>query len=124
MNIELNSSLTEQTKNVIAPVQEVNRLIIGKAEKLVALQIASIQRYSALGFANLKALSEIKDADAFQAYLENQGELLKDIGEQLMSDAKAITELGSDLGEQVQKIGQKEVKEITKKVKAVSEKAA
>ena len=115
MNTEIPSSFTEQTKNVIAPIQDMNRLIIDNAEKLVALQIASMKSYSALGFANLKALLEIKDADAFQAYLEKQGELIKSVSEQLTSDAKAITEIGSDFSEKVQKIGQEKVKEITKK---------
>jgi phasin family protein len=124
MNIELNSSLAEQTKNSIAPVQDMNRLIVDKVEKLVTMQIASAQRYSALGLANLKAFMDIKDADTLQAYIGKQGDLIKSVSEQLMSDAKTITELGRDFGEQVQKIGQKEVKETTKKAKAVTKKAA
>ena len=47
--------------------------------------------------------------------LRVKGELIKSVSEQLMSDAKALTELGSDFGEKTQKIGQKKVKEITKK---------
>ena len=115
MNKEIISTLTEQTKNVAAPAQGLNRLIVDNAEKLVALQIASVKNYSALSFANLKALLEVRDAEAFQAYLSKQGELAKSVSEQLMSDAKAVAELGSDFTEEIKKISEEGVKAVTEK---------
>ena len=115
MNKEIISTLTEQTKNVAAPVQGLNRLIVDNAEKLVALQIASVKSYSALSFANLKALLEVRDAEAFQAYLGKQSELAKSMSEQLASDAKAIAELGSAFGTEAQKLGKESVKAVTEK---------
>ncbi len=115
MNKEIISTLTEQTKNVVAPVQDLNRLLVDNAEKLVALQIASVQSYYALGFSNLKALLEVHDAEAFQAYVGKQSELAKSVSERLTGDAKAVAELGSDFTEEVKKLGEESVKAVTKK---------
>ena len=117
MNKEIISTFTEQTKSAVAPVQGLNRLVVDNAEKLVALQIASVQSYYALGFANLKALLEVHDAEAFKAYIGKQSELVKSVSERLASDAKAVAELGSDFGTEAQKLGKESVK-------AVAEKAA
>jgi phasin family protein len=115
MNKEIISTLTEQTKNVVAPVQELNRLVVENAEKLVALQIASAQSYYALGFSNLKALLEVHDAEAFKAYIGKQSELAKSVSERLASDAKAVAELGSGFSAEAQKLGKESVKAVTEK---------
>ena len=116
MNKEILSTFAEQTKNVVAPVQELNRLVVDNAEKLAALQIASVQSYYALGFANLKALLEVNDAEAFTAYIGKHNELVKSVSEQLAGDAKAVAELGSGFSAEVQKIGEESVKVVTEKV--------
>ncbi|MCP4407496.1 MAG: phasin family protein [Gammaproteobacteria bacterium] len=115
MNNEIISTLTEQTKNVVAPVQDLNRLVVDNAEKLVALQIASIQSHYALGFSNLKALLEVHDAEALQAYIGTQTEFAKSVSERLAGDAKAAAELGSDFTEEVKKLGAESVKAVTEK---------
>ena len=115
MNKEIISTLTEQTKNVVAPVQELNRLAVENAEKLVALQIASVESYCALGFSNVKALLEVNDAEAFKAYIGKQSELVRSVSEQLAGDAKAVAELGSDFNAKAQKLGEESVKAVTEK---------
>lgn len=116
MNHDSFSTLAEQTKNAFAPAQELNRLIVDNAEKLVALQIASVQSYYALGFSNLKALLEVNDAEAFQTYIGKHSEFVKSVSERFAGDAKAVTELGGDFSSEVQKLGQESVKAVTEKV--------
>ena len=115
MSKDIFSVLTEQTNNALAPVQQLNRLIVDNAEKLVALQIASVQSYYALGFSHLKALLEVHDTEALQAYIGKQGEFVKSVNERLAGDAKAVVELGSDFSAEVQKLGQESVKAVTEK---------
>jgi phasin family protein len=93
-----------------------NRLLVDNAEKLVAMQIASVQSYYALGFSNLKALLEVNDAEAFQAYIGKHSELVKSVSERFAGDAKAVAELGGDFGAEVQKLGQESVKVVTEKI--------
>ncbi len=115
MNKEIFPTLVEQTKKTLAPAQNLNRLIVDNAEKLVALQIASVQSYAALGFSHLRAALEVDDAEAFQAYIAKQNELIKSVSERLSGDAKAVAKLGSDFTEEAKKIGQESVKEVTEK---------
>lgn len=117
MNNEMISTITEQTRNVFTPAQEFTRLIFSNTEKLVALQLASVQSYSELGFANLKELVEINDVDAFKDYMGKHMEFLKQVNERFVDDAKAVAELGNEFTAEVHKIGQESVK-------AASEKAA
>ena len=109
-------SFVEESKKALAPVEAYNRLAVETAEKVVALQISSVESYYALGFANLKALLEVHDVEAFKSYIEKNNELIKSISERVVGDAKAVTELGSDFTEEVKKIGEESVKAVTKKV--------
>ena len=70
MNDVIPTNLVEQTKKALAPAQELNRLVVDNTEKLVALQLASMQSYVALGFSQLKAAVEVNDEQAFKNYLK------------------------------------------------------
>ena len=115
MNKELFSQLNEQANQMLAPVQALNQLVVDNAEKLVALQIASLERYAALGFSQLRALLEVNNAEAFQAYIGKQTELVKSVGDEFVEDAKAVAELGSEFSEKVQELGQESIKAVTQK---------
>ncbi len=115
MSKDLISSLVEESKKALGPVEAYNRLVVDTAEKVVALQIASVESYAALGFANLKALLEVHDVEALKTYIEKNNELVKSISERVVGDAKAVAELGSDFTEEVKKIGEESVKAVTEK---------
>ncbi len=115
MNKEIFPTLVEQTKKTLAPAQALNRLVVDNAEKLVALQIASVQSYYALGFSQLRAALEVNDAEAFQAYIAKQNELVQNARERIVGDAKAVAELGSAFSAKAQKLGQESVKSVTQK---------
>ncbi len=57
----------------------------------------------------------MNDAEAFQAYIANQNELVKNARERIVGDAKAVAEIGSDFSAKVQKLGQESAKAITQK---------
>ena len=114
MNDVIPTTLVEQTKNVLAPVQELNRLVVDNTEKLVALQLASVQSYMALGFSQLKAALEVNDEEAFQKYIAKQNDLIKNISDRFAGDAKAVAELSSDFGAKALELGQESVKAVAK----------
>ncbi len=116
MNKEIFPTLVEQAKKTLAPAQELNRLVVDNAEKSVALQIASVQSYAALGFSHLGAALEVDDAEAFQAYIGKQNELIKSVSERLSGDAKAVAEIGSNFSAKAQKLGQESAKAVAEKV--------
>ena len=115
MNKELLSPLNEQAKKLLAPVQALNQLAVNNAEKLVALQIASLERNAALGFSQLRAALEVKDVEAFQAYINNQYELVKTVSDGIAEDAKAVAELGTEFSAKVQELSKENMKAVAKK---------
>jgi phasin family protein len=115
MNKEIFPTLVEQTNKALAPMQELNRSVVDNTEKLVALQISSVQSYYALGFTLLRAALEVKDAETFQAYIAKQNELVKSASEKFAGDAKAVTELGRDFSAKAQELGEESVKAVTPK---------
>jgi phasin family protein len=115
MNKEIFPTLVEQSNKILAPVQELNRSVVDNTEKLVALQISSVQSYYALGFSLLRAALEVKDAETLQAYIAKQNELIKSASEKFVGDAKAVAELGRDFSAKTQELSQESVKAITPK---------
>ncbi len=115
MNDLMPATVVEQTKKALAPAQELNRLVVDNAEKLVALQLASVNSYVALGFSQLKAALEVNDEKAFQNYIAKQNDLFKTISDRVAGDAKAVAELGSDFGAKAMELGQESVKAVTEK---------
>jgi phasin family protein len=115
MNKETPTALVEQTKKAFVPAQELSRLVVDNTEKLVALQLASLQSYFTLAFSQLKAALEVDDAEAFQKYIAKQNELVKSVGEQFAADAQKVVKLGSDLSAKALKLGQESVEAGTQK---------
>jgi phasin family protein len=115
MKKEIPNALVEQTKKAFAPAQELNQLVIDNTEKLVALQLASVQNYFTLAFSQLKAALEVDDAEALQKYIVKQNELVKSVGERFANDAQKVVELGRDLSAKALKLGQKSAKAVTQK---------
>jgi phasin family protein len=115
MNKEIFPTLVEQTNKAFAPVQELNRSVVDNTEKLVALQISSVQSYYSLGFSLLRAALEVKDAETLQAYIAKQNELVKSAGEKFVGDAKAVAELGRDFSAKAQELSEESVKAVTPK---------
>lgn len=116
MNKELFSNLPGEINKALAPVDAFNRLFIENVEKLVALQIASLQSYYALGFTNLKALLEVHDPEAFKAYIGKHQEFVRGVTSQLADDAQAVAELGGDFSAKVKRLGEQRVKVLSEKV--------
>ena len=115
MNDVIPTTLVEQTKKALAPVQELNRLVVDNTEKLIALQLASVQSYAALGFSHLRAALEVNDEEAFKEYIAKHNELVKTVSERIADDANAVTELGSEFSAKALQLGQESVKTVTQK---------
>jgi phasin family protein len=115
MNKETPNALVEQTKKALAPAQELSRLVVDNTEKLVALQLASLQSYVALAFSQLKEALEVDDAETFQKYIAKQNELVKSVGERFAGDTMTVVELGRDLSAKALKLSQESVEAVTQK---------
>lgn len=77
---------------------------MSNSEKLYALQVEIAQSYFNLGLEQWKALIEVKDAESLQAFIANQVDVAKNVGEKMVADGKAVAELGTQFNNETQKL--------------------
>jgi phasin family protein len=75
--------------------RQLNQLAVANLERVVNLQLASLQAQTDLLFANFKAGLEVKDAEGLRAYVRRQSDMAKVISEKLVKDAHQLTEVGA-----------------------------
>jgi phasin family protein len=99
-----NEIIFEQAEKFYAPVRELNKLAIANTEKLLDMQIASMKNYSALGLTQWKAALEVRDVATLQDFLARQGEVFQQVSDKMVSDFKAVSEMGEVYSNEAQKL--------------------
>lgn len=98
------SALTDPTKGLLEPVHKLNRQAITAIEKVAAYQVDSLTTYSRLGINQLKAAAEVRDVEGLKNLLSKQTDVLREVGDRLMSDFKACFQVGADFVSQSSKV--------------------
>ena len=98
------STMNVQTEKYLEPVKEMNALALENVEKLLDIQLKSINDTTRLGVEQLKSAADIKDIDGLKQYFTNQAELVKSLGERFVKDTQAALELGTSYTDKVQQI--------------------
>lgn len=88
----------------LAPLKALNELAIANTEKLVALQSKNFEKYSKIALSSLQEASQIADLEQSQEYFKKQGEVSKQVAEDLAADAQEVAELGQSYAAEVQKM--------------------
>ncbi len=91
-------------EKAMAPSKAMTSLAIKKAEELIALNTELLTKYSAMTIANTKEAIEIKDAEAAKAYFAKQGEVAKEVMENMMEDSKKVAKISEEYASEVQKL--------------------
>lgn len=92
---EFIDSLTEQSKHLIAPAQEANKLVLNNLGTLIEIQSQAVSNYAEMGIAQAKAALEIRNSDSLSAFVEQQSEVSEAVQAQFKSDAEKLSELAS-----------------------------
>ncbi|MDH3637559.1 MAG: TIGR01841 family phasin [Gammaproteobacteria bacterium] len=103
------------TEKMLAPVVALNKIALAKTEKLVDLQIAAVRKYAEVALASWKDALTAKDPAELQKYVVGQGEVAKDVVENILKDAKTVAELGQETAQEVQKLMSENLAKATKK---------
>lgn len=93
-----------QTRKYFEPVREINTLALENVEKLLDIQLKSINDTSRLGLEQLKSAADIKDVDGLKKYFTEQAEMVKTLGERFVKDSQAALELGVSYTDKVQQV--------------------
>ena len=104
MSNQVFDSLKGQSAKLLDPSRELNKLAIAKLEQLTSMQFSSMRDYFDLNLAQLKAATNISSPEVLQAYLRQQQEYLRTVGEKLAADAQALATLGKEFTAEAKKI--------------------
>ena len=107
-----------QTEKYLEPIREINTLALESAEKMLDIQLKSINDTARIGVAQLRNAAEIKDAEGFKDYLSGQTEVAKNLSERFVKDTQATLELGASYADQVQQVFTKTVRPETARPEA------
>lgn len=93
MQDKMIEAFNEQTRQFFEPMRKLNSLMLNNMEKLTQYQMESMKRYSQLGTERLRDASEVSDSDSLQAFSARQAEVMNQLSQQMLEDAKALSEM-------------------------------
>ena len=93
-----------QAGKYFEPAREINALALDNVEKLLDIQLKSINDTARLSVEQLKSAADIKDVDSLKKYFTDQAEIVKALGERFIKDSQAALELGVSYTDKVQQI--------------------
>ena len=93
-----------QAGKYFEPVREINALALENVEKLLDIQLKSINDTAKLSVEQLKSAADINDVDGLKKYFTDQAEMVKTLGERFVKDSQAALELGVSYTDKVQQI--------------------
>ena len=100
-----------QTGKYFEPVREINALALENVEKLLDIQLKSINDTARLSVEQLKSAADIKDVDGLKKYITDQAEAVKSLGERFIKDSQTALELGVNYTDKVQQIVSETIKQ-------------
>jgi len=100
-----------QTAKYFEPVREINTLALENVEKLLDLQLRSINDTARLSVEQMKAAADIKDVDGLKKYFTDQAEAVKSLGERFVKDGQSALELSVSYTDKVQQIVAETIKQ-------------
>jgi phasin family protein len=115
MNKQTYDLFSVDASKLAAPMKEFNQLAVSHFETLVALNFESAKAYADLGVAQLKAVSEVQDFDGLQSLVTRQNDVVKQMGEKLAADARAVVELSKTFNMDAQKLAKQSLSAVSAK---------
>lgn len=105
MITETLSALTGPNRGILDPVRRLNQETVATVQRLAAHQIDSLKTYSHLGTSQLQMAAEVRDMQSLQELMSKQTDVLQALSKCLISDIRAVIEIGADFVSHAKKIG-------------------
>lgn len=101
-------------EELVAPVVTLNKIALSYAEKLVELNLTVLRKQADVALAGWRGAIEVKDAAEVKDYLTQQGEVVREVAEGYVADAKVVTQLNQEVAEEVRKVVDESITKVTK----------
>ncbi|WP_299235891.1 phasin family protein [uncultured Halomonas sp.] len=106
-----------------APARAFAALSVDYTEKLVNAQLEATKAYTDLNLAQLRRLTEVKDAEGLKSYVEGQQDVAKQLTERLKGDAEKVVALQQEFVQESQKLTEGNVKQAQESLQQAQESA-
>lgn len=87
------TQLSEQYRDLLAPVIKANKLSAANLETLVNFQMSALQSYVDMAINRMKAAADINDPASLQVFMTSQAEAIASLHRKLMDDSKVLADL-------------------------------
>ncbi|MFW6346571.1 MAG: phasin family protein [Halomonas sp.] len=104
MQDKMIESFNEQTRQFFEPMRKLNSLMLDNMEKMTQYQMESMKRYSQLGTERLRDASEVSDAEGLKDFSSRQAEMMSELSQQMLADAKALSEMSLAFKAELEKL--------------------
>ncbi len=98
------NQFTGDTKKMFEPWTKLNQAFLKNAEMMTEFSLNTIRSYSEMGLENMRQVAGIDSAESAKDFSTKQAEMLNVISQQMLEDAKRMTELGSTMHDEVMKV--------------------
>lgn len=129
MSNETVNQIQNQFENtIVGPARTYASLVLNHFEQLTNLQFAAAKAYSEAGVQQIRAALDVKNPSDVQAFVQNQQQAAKEMGERIKGDVEKVASLNQAFAKDTQKVtedsAQKVSKSAEKGIKQASQAAA
>ncbi|MDT0501849.1 MULTISPECIES: phasin family protein [unclassified Halomonas] len=120
MQDKMIENFNEQTRQLFEPMRKLNSLMLNNMEKLSQYQMESLKRYSQMGTERMRDASEVQDADSLRDFGTRQAEMMNELSQQMMADAKALSEMSLEFKAEMETLFTEQAKAMGEAAKQTS----
>ena len=117
------NQFNENTQKMFEPWTKLNQAFLKNAETMTEFSLNTIKSYSEMGLENMRQVAGIDSPESAKEFNSKQAEMLNVISQQMLADAKRMTELGNNMQEEVMKVLSEVHGETNEQVQANMQKA-
>lgn len=111
MSDKIPNPINDQVEKLfVGPVRTYAGLTLDHFEKLLATQFEATRAYTEVGLSQVRAALNITDTRGFQAYIEGQQQVAKDLGDRFKGDAEKFAALNQEFVTKAQKLTEDNIK--------------
>lgn len=96
--------MNEQFEKYAVPLKELNELNVKNTETFVEMQLKQSEESTKVNLDQLKAASQVTDADSLKSFLESQAEVSQQLNARVAENTRAVVEMGNIYAAEMQKI--------------------
>lgn len=94
--------MNAQTEKYFEPVRQLNALAVENVEKLLDIQLKSINETTRLAIQQMKSAAQVSDVEGLKKHFSTPTEVAKAVCELFVKDAQAAIEIGKRYSEEAQ----------------------